>query len=104
MNKIVIMCPLLAIIGCVETKKADVNNLLDLNDLAIDSSPVLSTAGNFTFGSEPEISFEWNDGKFNVVYDANRCSDAAKTFFDCMLPYLNSHIEEKAKELNNSNP
>ena len=43
------------------------------------------------------VLFEWNDGKFNVVYDANDCTGAAKTFFECMLPYLNDHIKELAE-------
>jgi len=52
--------------------------------------------------NDVEILFEWdaNDGKFDVVYDANDCTKAAETFFQCMLPYLNKHIEEKAQELN----
>lgn len=55
--------------------------------------------GNISFAvGDVEILFEWVDGKFNVVYDANNCTKAANTFFECMLPYLDEHIEAKAKE------
>ncbi len=59
------------------------------------------TSDNISFTlNNIEVLFEWKDGKFNVVYDPNKCTESAKTFFDCMLPYLNDAIEEKAKELN----
>ena len=45
------------------------------------------------------VEFRWDDGKFDVVYDANDLSGAAGTFFTYMLPYLNEHIEAKAEEL-----
>ena len=67
---------------------------------------VLCRAGNLSadieFSSDhgPTIEFNWKDGKFDVTYDANDCTQSAKTFFDCMLPYLNDKIELKAKELN----
>ncbi len=61
----------------------------------------LNTPTNISFESdEIEVLFEWNDGEFNVVYDEDKCSESAKAFFVCILPYLNEHIEEKAKELN----
>jgi len=46
-----------------------------------------------------KVVFKWDDGKFDVVYDANDLSGAADTFFTYMLPYLNEHIEAKAEEL-----
>ena len=65
----------------------------------IDTS-VWDTAPNISFCiGDFEILFEWTDGKFNVVYDPNRCTESAKTFFDCMLPYLNEHIEERARDI-----
>ncbi len=63
--------------------------------------PEETTCVNISFsGSEGfGVLFNWEDGKFDVTYDANNCTQSAKTFIDCMLPYLNEHIEEKAKEL-----
>ena len=46
-----------------------------------------------------KVVFKWDDGKFDVVYDANDLSGAADTFFTYMLPYLNEHIEAKARGL-----
>ena len=46
-----------------------------------------------------DVVFDWKDDMFNVIYDADKCTEAAMTFFDCMLPYLNECIEKKAKEL-----
>ena len=48
---------------------------------------------------EITVAFNYADGKFDVVYDANDLSGAADTFFTYMLPYLNEHIEAKAEEL-----
>lgn len=46
-----------------------------------------------------EVVFEWGDGKFNVVYDANNLSQSAAVFFDYIEPYINDHIAEKAEKL-----
>ena len=55
---------------------------------------------NISFNlNDIEVIFEWKDGKFNIVYDPDKCTESAKAFFECMLPYLNEHIAEKAKHL-----
>ena len=60
----------------------------------------LKEPGNISFKvGDVEILFEWKNGKFNVVYDKDKCSEAAQVFFECMLPYLNEHIKEKAKQM-----
>lgn len=47
-----------------------------------------------------EVVFTWDDGKFDVIYDPNDLTKAAETFFECIKPYLNEHIEEAAKAIN----
>lgn len=53
--------------------------------------------------SETNVLFTWKSGRFDVVYDANHCTQAALAFLEYVLPYLNTAIELKAKELNERN-
>ena len=48
-----------------------------------------------------EVRFTWNDGKFDVIYDANDLTRAAETFFVSIKPYLNAHIKDAAENLTN---
>ncbi len=50
--------------------------------------------------SNVEVIFTWNDGKFDVIYDADDLTNAAETFFKCIKPYLNAHIKDAAERLN----
>ena len=99
MKKIAILVLLLCfIVGCDEEILPDA--ALDVNEglvWIIDSG---TTSADIMFsGDGPDVIFNWEDGKFDIIYDANNCTQSAKTFIDCMLPYLNEHIETKAKEL-----
>ncbi len=47
-----------------------------------------------------ELLFTWNDGTFDVIYDANNLTGAAEAFCIAIEPYLNAHIREVAEKLN----
>ena len=103
MKKIVLVVLLLAVVLMFSNSKGE--EMVDANttmerDTRLDNL----TSTNIMFSGESngvgvDILFEWADGKFNIVYDANNCTETAQVFFDCMLPYLNEHIKEKAKLL-----
>ena len=61
----------------------------------------LATYADISFSGREgsEVLFNWRDGKFDVTYDANECTQSAQTFIDCMLPFLNETIKTAAKEL-----
>ncbi len=82
--------------GIVDTEIDDATMPIDIN-------PWVTEPTDFTFGyNDTEIVFEWNEETcmFNVVYDKDNCTEAAETFFVCMMPYFNEHIKAKAKLLN----
>ena len=59
-----------------------------------------TSPANITFsGDGPDVNFFWANGKFDVIYDANKLTEAAKVFCEAIGPYLNDYIEEKAKEI-----
>lgn len=59
---------------------------------------------SFGCSRESELIFTWDGEKFDVIYDANDITGAAKTFFDYLEPYLNAHIKDAAEKLNEPQP
>ncbi len=81
----------------------DPNGLIWSTDIAV-SAWSISECSDITFGyGNTSVLFEWGDGKFDVVYDANDITGAAEAFFVAMKPYLNAHIKDAAKNLNRRN-
>ncbi len=127
MEKIIILALLLCLVGCdkkgddimvYDTNVIDGNNVAadvnftfigDATDLTFDANTDLvwftdiesATFTDFSFSGREgsEVLFNWRDGKFDVTYDANECTQSAQTFIDCMLPFLNETIKTAAKEL-----
>lgn len=50
------------------------------------------SAISFAGGDSGEVTFTWKSGKFDVIYDANNCTEAALTFIECMVPLFNETV------------
>ena len=76
-------------------------NTLDPNEEWVWITDETVTYADISFsGNEgSDVLFNWRDGKFDVTYDVNECTQSAQTFIDCMLPFLNNAIKLKAEEL-----
>jgi len=57
-------------------------------------SPTMSYYDVVWLRDTNEVIFEWKDGKFNVIYDSNDCTESAITFFKCLLETF-PNIKEK---------
>ncbi len=44
--------------------------------------------------NDVEVLFEVKDGKFDVVYDPNKCTESAKAFFICFEIYFKNMIRK----------
>ncbi len=104
MKKVILILILLGLVsGCNKAKASEDPNSILLGDslveFTIDDSWTQPCDIVFTGKSGSELMFKWKDGKFDVIYDPNGCTEAALVFIECMEPYLNCHIERKAGEL-----
>jgi len=75
---------------------SDFNNLYFEADpnIGIAPSVVMSYYDVVWLRDTNEVIFEWKDGKFNVIYDSNDCTESAITFFKCLLKAF-PNIKEK---------
>ncbi len=107
MKKLIVVLILLIVVGylwkesqCVAQDAPGQTIVKDPNDVWLIALNEWTEPVNISFCFNGiEVLFEWKDSKFNVVYDRENCTESAHTFFVCIEPYLNGHIEEKAKEL-----
>lgn len=72
----------------------DSNCLVIFNDWMDEAMDLTFCMGN------TRVVFTWTDSQFDVIYDVNDLTGAAKTFFDSMKPHLNAHIKDAAEKLN----
>jgi hypothetical protein len=74
------------------------NNITPYHALDYDPNASLINIADYDITSHADISFEIDDieilfnvtdGKFDVVYDPNKCTESAEAFFVCLKEYFN---------------